>query len=287
MIVFPARSFHSQSGRFMVPDPGGLASVNPTNPQTWNRYAYVADNPVSLVDPMGLQQSACGPHTNCGPAKAPGSSSSPSFSYGPAGNGSVWAAGLSGTFMPVYGWLGDSRWMIGYLAFAGQGQTGDGSGSVNCHELAAGQTNSSSLSSWLSGTATAAEMTVDWAAGTGDTSTDFGPDSPQSQEMMGAYGLAGNVSAFLAGGQSSGHQDFGVGGLFSTGLDPTGQFVGSYDWSMWQGGGYLNITLTNSTTAWSAFYHPNFLNPNPPIRPSTGWHPMGRVNQIFHLRVPC
>src|SRR5581483_10647969 len=38
------------------PDPVGLAAVDPTNPQTWNRYAYVTNNPVSLVDPLGLEE---------------------------------------------------------------------------------------------------------------------------------------------------------------------------------------------------------------------------------------
>jgi hypothetical protein len=33
----------------------GLAAVNPGNPQSWNRYAYVLNNPMLLVDPFGDQ----------------------------------------------------------------------------------------------------------------------------------------------------------------------------------------------------------------------------------------
>jgi RHS repeat-associated protein len=32
----------------------GLAAVDLTNPQTWNRYAYVGNDPLSNVDPLGL-----------------------------------------------------------------------------------------------------------------------------------------------------------------------------------------------------------------------------------------
>jgi RHS repeat-associated protein len=46
---------NSQSqGRWLVPDPAGLAAVDITNPQTWNRYAYVGNNPLNAVDSLGL-----------------------------------------------------------------------------------------------------------------------------------------------------------------------------------------------------------------------------------------
>jgi len=38
----------------MHPDPAGLAAVDPANPQSWNRYAYVLNNPLRAVDPLGL-----------------------------------------------------------------------------------------------------------------------------------------------------------------------------------------------------------------------------------------
>jgi RHS repeat-associated protein len=50
---FPAREYSIQ-GRWPSPDPAGLAAVNPSNPQSWNRYAYVLNSPCNMVDPYGL-----------------------------------------------------------------------------------------------------------------------------------------------------------------------------------------------------------------------------------------
>jgi hypothetical protein len=41
-------------GRFLSPDPSGLAAANPANPQSFNLYGYVANNPLNSVDPSGL-----------------------------------------------------------------------------------------------------------------------------------------------------------------------------------------------------------------------------------------
>jgi RHS repeat-associated protein len=51
---FPFRYYESPMGRFMTPDPAGLAAADPSNPQSWNRYAYVLNNPLSNIDPDGL-----------------------------------------------------------------------------------------------------------------------------------------------------------------------------------------------------------------------------------------
>ena len=50
----PNRELSPTQGRWISPDPSGVAAVDPTNPQTWNRYAYVMNNPLSNTDPLGL-----------------------------------------------------------------------------------------------------------------------------------------------------------------------------------------------------------------------------------------
>jgi len=50
---FLAREYSIQ-GRWPSPDPAGLASADPGYPQSWNRYAYVLNNPLNLIDPSGL-----------------------------------------------------------------------------------------------------------------------------------------------------------------------------------------------------------------------------------------
>ncbi len=51
---FLFRQQSAAQGRWLVPDPAGLAAVDITNPQTWNRYAYVGNNPLNATDPLGL-----------------------------------------------------------------------------------------------------------------------------------------------------------------------------------------------------------------------------------------
>jgi hypothetical protein len=38
----------------MSPDPSGLSAENPANPQSWNLYSYVLNNPLVHIDPTGL-----------------------------------------------------------------------------------------------------------------------------------------------------------------------------------------------------------------------------------------
>jgi RHS repeat-associated protein len=50
----PNRELNPTQGRWISPDPAGLATVNFTNPQSWNRYGYVGNNPLNRIDPTGM-----------------------------------------------------------------------------------------------------------------------------------------------------------------------------------------------------------------------------------------
>lgn len=52
LYYFGARYYNPETGRFMSVDPAG---IDITNPQSWNRYAYVQNNPYTFVDPDGRQ----------------------------------------------------------------------------------------------------------------------------------------------------------------------------------------------------------------------------------------
>jgi RHS repeat-associated protein len=51
---FLYREYSPVQGRWISPDPSGMGAVDPSNPQSWNRYAYVLNNPLTAIDPNGL-----------------------------------------------------------------------------------------------------------------------------------------------------------------------------------------------------------------------------------------
>jgi RHS repeat-associated protein len=63
---FPAREYNGIHGRWPSPDPAGISSVHMNDPQTWNRYAYVRNSPVSLTDPNGEDFVSCDAWSGCG-----------------------------------------------------------------------------------------------------------------------------------------------------------------------------------------------------------------------------
>jgi RHS repeat-associated protein len=50
---FEVRYMGSSLGRFMSPDPIFFQASMLSDPQLWNEYAYVRNNPLILIDPTG------------------------------------------------------------------------------------------------------------------------------------------------------------------------------------------------------------------------------------------
>jgi RHS repeat-associated protein len=50
---FGKRYYGSSMGRWMSPDPGKVTAAHLANPQKWNKYNYVLNNPLSMFDPDG------------------------------------------------------------------------------------------------------------------------------------------------------------------------------------------------------------------------------------------
>jgi RHS repeat-associated protein len=80
------RQYSSSLARWMHPDPAGLAAVDPTNPQSWNRYAYVLNDPTTFVDPSGLVDCIDG-HIGCNCNDPSGGCSGDFFGPHNPGNG--------------------------------------------------------------------------------------------------------------------------------------------------------------------------------------------------------
>ena len=59
---FQVRQMSGAQGRFQSTDPGN-AGADPGDPQTWNGYAYVGNNPLSYTDPSGMCETCIGAAT--------------------------------------------------------------------------------------------------------------------------------------------------------------------------------------------------------------------------------
>lgn len=83
-------------GRWPSPDPAGTAAVDPTNPQSWNRYAYVLNNPLLLIDPLGLDSTCTNGQGQSVPCPDPIGTSVTVWGYPPGVNGSGSNSGATG-----------------------------------------------------------------------------------------------------------------------------------------------------------------------------------------------
>jgi len=92
---FQARYYSGTQGRFNSPDPGN-AGADLTNPQSWNAYAYVLNNPLNNVDPDGLDSMTTttpGFDLNGHPTASGGGAPS-TLGFGGGGFGFSWGGGV-------------------------------------------------------------------------------------------------------------------------------------------------------------------------------------------------
>jgi RHS repeat-associated protein len=91
----------SVTGRFLSPDPRG---TSPGNTQSWNRYSYVYNNPLTLVDPTGFYAKPCPADGGC--------------------SGGTYITPLTGTLIPGYipdGWSCSGNCSLSALTGLSQG----------------------------------------------------------------------------------------------------------------------------------------------------------------------
>jgi RHS repeat-associated protein len=113
------RSYVNRLARFSSPDPAGLAAADPSNPQSWNRYAYVTNNPMNLIDPSGLVDCNDG-HYGCGNCQPQDGCSGDFYGSGNPGNGcSVSDAACGGGFGAGGAWGGPGTSQTGPLLAGG------------------------------------------------------------------------------------------------------------------------------------------------------------------------
>jgi RHS repeat-associated protein len=116
---FNARYFGAALGRFTSPDPGG-AGADIANPQTWNAYAYVLDNPLANTDPRGIasKTDTVLPSSSC---------SGPAVSYDPFCVNGPWNHGTDMLGIDAFDPFG----------FIGSGLTDEQNGTLNFGSFAA------------------------------------------------------------------------------------------------------------------------------------------------------
>jgi RHS repeat-associated protein len=151
---FLFREYNPTQGRWISPDPAGLGAVDATNPQSWNRYGYVTNNPLAVTDMLGLAAGGCqddlGPNRNPCTGNAPSDCNATIDGSGPVpcalwlqGDGfdtefdiiefamkpTTWSNCVEdGCWGPIYG----NSWLLGLIGIPSSPQNPANNGPVTC-----------------------------------------------------------------------------------------------------------------------------------------------------------
>jgi RHS repeat-associated protein len=114
----PNRQYSGNYGRWLSPDPLG---GDVTNPQTWNRYAYVANNPTNFIDPLGLDSWDPGSQTLTGDMGGNCQMVTPGYIY---------CSTMTGGSYSLFGWNDLGCVTTGGCSHQQQSNTGGGTGGI-------------------------------------------------------------------------------------------------------------------------------------------------------------
>jgi RHS repeat-associated protein len=142
------------------------------------------------------------------------------------------------------------------------------------------------VKNWGQGVGDAGQMSWEFFSGTGPQHRDFGPGSVQVDSLRNSPGINKARQWYSANGcdssgnpltRTGGHK-FGLKGLAQSGLDPTLQFVGSYDWKITPNtDGTVTFTVTNNTSLTSFLYQAGV-----PSHDRNSFGPFGTTSQTYH-----
>ncbi|HEY0760236.1 MAG TPA: RHS repeat-associated core domain-containing protein [Acidisarcina sp.] len=269
---FEFRSYASTMGRWMLPDPRGNSVADFANPQSWNMYSYVLNNPLKYVDPFGLD---CAYLNDAGNGIE---SSDRSSSIGECGKtGGYWVSGAVNTLNV------DSN---GGYHFGNNSVGADGTLQVTVYDKYLGPNTDNSLSSAYGA---AAGLLSDFLTGNGPTVRNYDLSTVEGRNILQSKGiqqLNARIKAGCAAGQQSGAVNLSSGQAaanipYDAANSPVGGQVGGYG-----GGTYTNngdstdISFTNVAGAHSFVYHAT------PDRPSGSTGPGRSIVQNFTLSEP-
>jgi hypothetical protein len=163
----------------------------------------------------------------------------------------------------------------------------DSSGMQPMHFGSPGQvlTTAQQLNSWSDAFNDAWDMTWEFISGTGPEHRDFGPDSVEVSSLKYSPGMNKARDYFNSHGCqpiNNGGHPFGLSGLVNSGLNPTLQFIGSYNWTAYpNSNGTVAFTVTNETSVTSLVYQLGV-----PSHSRKSFKPFGTTTQTYHWTEP-
>jgi RHS repeat-associated protein len=270
------RQYSSTQGRWMSPDPYD-GSYHFGNPQSFNRYTYVKNNPLGRVDPLGLLEVCDNPNSNgsCDDGQDPTGGSGP-------GSGDTITIGtvlqsvdVTTTSYDPIDLSGVGNWMTSGISLNLSNSAGGGTNAPNNGRNCS--PGSASAGQYVAASAQVAAMTAQFFSGAGSGNQTFGPNTSTSAVMGQSAGVQDVLNSYYMTGETSGLYSFGAVGAAAAGGNPVAQFVGSFRWGI--SGGVLS--LTNTTSFRSLTYDAG------PQWQRSSFAPMGNTHQTYQIGVTC